>query len=145
MVNNDNKIKLSVADIIIGQFKNIGINAFVDAVPWESCGPKFPQVRRYVPGEINYSPEINPKYVVPDTEPFTSLLNQLQLQTTDEGRYGIYSQLQQQYAEVLPALPLYFSAEAVLVSNRIHGNIIPLCNNIFFNIHEWFIVNRYEH
>jgi peptide/nickel transport system substrate-binding protein len=146
LVNNDNKIKLSVADIIIGQLKNIGINAFVDAVPWEQFRSQISagSYDMYL-GEINYSPEINPKYVVPDTEPFTSLLNQLQLQTTDEGRYGIYSQLQQQYAEVLPALPLYFSAEAVLVSNRIHGNIIPLCNNIFFNIHEWFIVNRYEH
>jgi peptide/nickel transport system substrate-binding protein len=143
LVNEDNIIKINTANIIVQQLRAIGINANIKPVSWEAF-KSFVAKGEYdmYLGQINYSPEINPEYTVPDISPFSSILPQLQTQLTDEGRKAIYHQLQQEYAEFLPAIPLYFNAETILLSNRINGEIHPVRNNIFNNIHQWFITNQ---
>ena len=140
MVNEDNPIKVSVAEQIAQSIKSIGINTSVQQVSWENFRALVADgaYDMYL-GEINYSNDINPKYVVPNTQTFLSLMEQLQIQTTQNGKQAVYHQLQQQYATDLPAVPLYFNWEAILLSDKVKGEITPLRNDIFYNIHQWYI------
>ncbi|MCK9479594.1 MAG: ABC transporter substrate-binding protein [Firmicutes bacterium] len=140
LVNEENKLRVKVAKIIAQQLKTCGINAHVELLSWgrfkeQITNGKFDM---YL-GEINFSNELNPAYIVPQTEPFALLLQQLQAQTTNEGRKDLYNTIQLEYSKLLPAIPLYFSVESILLNNKIKGNIRPLRNNIFNNIHEWYI------
>lgn len=141
LVNNDNEIKLRVADIIKGELKDIGIDANITAVNWDSFVSAVSKGSYDVYlGEVNYSTEINPQYALPYNNQFEPLIQQLQLQTTDEGRKALYDEIQQEYANVLPSIPLYFDAEALLYHGKIHGKLSPLRNNMFDNANEWFII-----
>lgn len=141
LVNNDNEIKLRVADIIKEELKDIGIDANITAVNWDSFVSAVSKGSYDVYlGEVNYSTEINPQYALPYNNQFEPLIQQLQLQTTDEGRKALYDEIQQEYANVLPSIPLYFDAEALLYHGKIHGKLSPLRNNMFDNANEWFII-----
>lgn len=143
LINDDNNIRIQIADIIKEQLNDIGINIKIKAVTWEDYISLISRgsYDMYL-GEINFSPEINPQYVLQDTEHFSTLLQQLRLQTTDEGRKTLYNEIQYEYAEFLPSLPLYFDLEALLYNNKIHGEIKPLRNNIFDNAHNWYILHK---
>lgn len=140
LVNDDNNIKVKVAEIIADNLKDIGINANVETVVWEVFSERVEKsdYDLYL-GEIRYSTEINPEYV-PDLDDETyEKINILQRQTTDEGRKQAYSQLQHSYAENLSTIPLYFEVEALLLNSKIKGQAKPLRENMFSNINEWFI------
>ncbi|OQB13371.1 MAG: Oligopeptide-binding protein AppA precursor [Firmicutes bacterium ADurb.Bin193] len=140
LVNNDNEMKLSVAEIIKQELEEIGIAVRVSAVEWQTFVSRANSgaYDMYL-GEINYSTEINPKYVLRGNPQFEPLLSLLQLQTTDSGRKDIYNKLQQEYAQLLPDIPLYFDVEALLYNSKILGDISPLRTNMFNDVHKWFI------
>jgi ABC-type transport system substrate-binding protein len=140
LVNNDNKIKLRAAELIAEAFRDLGVNASVAAAEWESFTALIAAgaYDLYL-GEINYSPEINPEYLLREHETFAPLLDNLQRQTTDEGRKAAYDDLQREYAGFLPSIPLYFETEALLYHGKLNGNMKPLRNNMFHNAYEWYV------
>lgn len=140
LFNDDNNIKVKVAEIIAENLKEIGINAVAEPVSWEIFIQRVEKgdYDLYL-GEIRYSPEINPKYVLDLDDETQEMINLLQNQTTDEGRKQLYSSLQRHYAENLPSIPLYFEVEALLLNSKIKGDAKPLAGHMFSNIHKWFI------
>ena len=145
LVNNDNAIKLKVADILADNLMDIGIDMRVEAVSWEEFLERIARgsYDMYL-GEIKYSPEINPKYILQSEEEFLPDLELLQLQTTDAGRKRVYDSLQSRYAVVLPAIPIYFEVEALLLNSKIKGTAAPVTGNMFNNIEQWFVTETEE-
>ena len=50
-----------------------------------------------------------------------------------------YRNLQKKITEELPYVSIAFRDYALLSSDRVHGNVKPLENNIFDTINEWFL------
>ncbi len=140
LVNDDNKIKLQTAEIVSQGLKEIGINAQIKPVAWDSFLRQISTgtYDMYI-GEINYSNEVDPKYALQNSELLSDAVNRLQFQIDDEGRKAVYDEIQQEYASLLPSLPLYFEDETLLLSGRINGSIKPQRSNAFSGINEWFI------
>lgn len=53
-----------------------------------------------------------------------------------------YSNLQKKITEELPYISIAFRDYTLLSSDRVHGNVKPLENNIFDNINEWFLYEQ---
>ncbi len=140
LVNEDNGIRIQIADAISAQLREIGISASVEKLPWDTYLNRIKAggYDAYV-GEISFSGDVNPKYILPDTDEFKPLMDMLQMQTAVEMRNDYYRQLQQKYAAYLPSIPLFFEDETLLYISRIGGDPAPQRNNIFDNIEAWFI------
>ncbi len=58
----------------------------------------------------------------------------------DEGRrLEIYKNLQQSFREEVPYISLFFRDAALVVRNKIRGEIVPDAMNPYRSIHQWFI------
>ncbi len=58
---------------------------------------------------------------------------------TREDKNNAYKELQNYLIEELPYVSLYFDNSALLVNNKIKGDINPKSFNIYYNIQDWFI------
>jgi len=143
LVCSENEIKCRVADIIKAGLKDIGVDARIRLASWDEYNSLIERgsYDMYL-GEINYSSEINPAYVLKGLTDFEPLLSDLQNQVNDDGRKKSFFSLQNKFAEDLPQIPLYFDAAALLYNNRVTGDIKPLRTNMFNNISEWFIIKK---
>ena len=52
--------------------------------------------------------------------------------------------LQKYIAEELPYISLYFKKAALLVKNRIRGDVDPREHNIFLDIEKWYIPEQHQ-
>jgi len=143
LVCSENEIKCRVADIIKAGLKDVGVDIRLRLANWDEYNSQIEKgsYDMYL-GEINYSSEINPAYVLKGLSGFEPLLYDLQNQVNDDGRKQLYYALQNKFAEELPQIPLYFDAAALLYNNRVSGDIKPLRTNMFNNISEWFILKK---
>lgn len=143
LVNDDNDIKFNVAGIIQDCLTEAGIETQVEFAPWEDFLAKIEQgsYDMYL-GEMNYSPEVNPAYLLNGMEEYSALLDDLQKQTTEEGRKQAYYRIQEKVAWDIPLVPLYFDVESILYSSRISGQIRPLRDNVFYSIDKWKIQDK---
>ena len=140
LVNEDNDIKFNVAGIIKDCLEEVGIEVQPEFVAWEEFLRRIDE-REYdmYLGEMNYSPEVNPAYLLRHLPSYEAILNQLQYQTTDNGRKMKYHELQQMIAQDIPLIPLYFDVEALFCASHVSGDIRPLRGNSFYNAARWEI------
>ncbi|EOC99848.1 peptide ABC transporter substrate-binding protein [Caldisalinibacter kiritimatiensis] len=57
---------------------------------------------------------------------------------------SVYKEIQSILLEDLPYISLFFQESAILVNDKIHGEIQPKSFNIYYNIEEWFIPEIYQ-
>ena len=67
------------------------------------------------------------------------LLAAADVSPSESGYARAYSQIQQDVAERLPIICLAFRKSALLTDTRIKGEIRPSFDNVFANIHEWWL------
>jgi peptide/nickel transport system substrate-binding protein len=70
---------------------------------------------------------------------FDALLQQSYTAMNDDQRKEIYKKLQHNFREEVPCISLFFRDAAVVVRNKIRGDIKPDIVNPYRNIHQWFI------
>lgn len=75
-------------------------------------------------------------YSNPDMD---AMLQQAYTTLGDEQRKEIYKRLQQSFREEVPCISLFFRDAAVVVRNKIRGEIKPDAVNPYRNIQKWFI------
>ena len=68
-----------------------------------------------------------------------NLLQQAYTTLNDSQRKEIYKSLQQSFREEVPCISLFFREAALVVRNKIRGEIIPDTANPYRSIHQWFI------
>lgn len=145
LVNSKNDIKLNVSGIIRECLSEAGIDVDIVFADWDNYLQTINDGNydMYL-GEICYSPEINPEYVLGENSRYKKLLDNLQKQTTEEGKKMVYYELQEKVARDIPLVPLYFDVETVLYNNRISGDLRPLRDNVFYNINNW-VLDGFKH
>lgn len=67
------------------------------------------------------------------------LLQQAYTALDDNRRKEIYKSLQQSFKEEVPCISLFFREAALVVRNKIQGEIVPDAVNPYRSIHQWFI------
>ncbi len=136
MVNTENTDKSKAAEIIKKNLEECGITVNIEYVDWSTFTERVysGNYQMYL-GTLQYSSEINPRYVIqnPNVE-LQSLFVQLQAQTTEEGVKEKYCEIQEKIALDIYIIPLYFDVGAVLYNNRLQGNPTPCRTNIFNEI-----------
>ncbi len=60
----------------------------------------------------------------------------------EEDIKAAYSNLQKKIAEELPYISIAFRNFILLSSEKVHGDVKPLENNVFDNINEWFLYQK---
>jgi peptide/nickel transport system substrate-binding protein len=64
--------------------------------------------------------------------------------STREEKREKYDRLQNMIVEELPYVSLFFKNRAVLIDNKVHGDINPQYFNIYYNIDNWYIPKEYQ-
>ncbi|MGE5630003.1 MAG: peptide ABC transporter substrate-binding protein [Caulobacteraceae bacterium] len=70
---------------------------------------------------------------------FDNLLQQAYVTLDSSQRKEVYTTIQQTFREEVPCISLFFRDAAVVVRNKIRGDIKPDVINPYRNIYEWFI------
>ncbi|MBR5517849.1 MAG: ABC transporter substrate-binding protein [Clostridia bacterium] len=136
LINNENPDKEKVAEIIKQNLADCGITMHIEIADWQTYSDRIASgnYQMYL-GTIEYSSEINPKYVVTNPGPeLQSLFIELQSQTTEEGIRKKYYDIQEKIAIDIHMIPLYFDVGAVLYNKRIQGEATPYRASIFNGI-----------
>ena len=140
LVNEGNDIKLNVSGIIRECLSEAGIDVDIVFADWDNylATIEAGDYDMYL-GEICYSSEVNPEYILGEDSRYKKVLDKLQKQTTEEGKKKVYYELQDDLARDIPLIPLYFDVETVLYNNRISGDVRPLRDNVYYNINNWVL------
>lgn len=136
LVNNENPDKEKVAEIIKQNLADCGITMNIELVDWQTYSDRIASgnYQMYL-GTIEYSSEINPKYIITNPGPeLQSLFIDLQSQTTEEGIRKKYYAIQEKIAIDIHIISLYFDVGAVLYNKRIQGQATPYRASIFNGI-----------
>jgi len=143
LVNRDNEIKMRTADIIKECFQYIGIKTEIKSVEWNEF-LSLVESEKYdmYLGEIDFSCELNPYYVLGRDETFVPVMRELQKQTESEKRLEFYHKLQDMYSDDLPSIPLYYDANVMLYSSKIQGSVAPTRTSNYYSIHKWYITTQ---
>ncbi|HEY5587201.1 MAG TPA: peptide ABC transporter substrate-binding protein [Ruminiclostridium sp.] len=153
IVNDDNILRLSVANEIASQLGKIGITVVVSRVPWAdvqkniSSGAydmailgyrisSIPDLSfAYATAEISSGLNVA-KYSNPTVD---SYLQQILTQNNSETQKSMYINLLKIILEDRPYIGLFFLNESVMYSKNIRGAINPYVGNKYNDISQWYI------
>ena len=136
LICNENSDKEKVAELIKQDLADCGITMNIETVDWQTYTDRIAtgNYQMYL-GTIEYSSDINPKYVISNPGPeLQSLFISLQSQTTEDGIKKKYYDIQEKIAIDIHIIPLYFDVGAVLYNKRIQGQATPYRTSIFNGI-----------
>lgn len=155
LYNTENEIRRQIAIRLGDELRGIGAEVSLDGQPYDVYSQKLQS------GDFDLFVGGWQLSVIPN---YSFLLHSAQIGLTNYIRYqngdmdallGIaynavkeediklaYSNLQKKITEELPYISIAFRDYALLSSDRVHGNVKPLENNIFDNINEWFLYEQ---
>lgn len=155
LYNTENEIRKQIAIRLGDELRGIGAEVSLDGQPYDGY------VQKLQSGDFDLFVGGWQFSVVPN---YSFMLHSAQIALTNYARYqngdmdtllGIaysavkeediivaYSNLQKKIAEELPYVSVAFRNFVALSSERVHGNVKPLENNIFDNINEWFLYEQ---
>lgn len=153
IVNKDNPIRVQEANSIQRYLKNIGIKVNISRLSIEQIQEKM--LNKDFDGILTgwslsfvsdlsfafHSSEIkNGRNFISYKNPqMDQLLMNAAKTYGEKERKSQYSKLQDQIAQELPYIHLYFNESAIVVNDRIKGPIQPTDYNIFNNIEKWYV------
>jgi len=138
LVNDDNKNKIETAEIIKNTLTECGVIAYVQQVDWETYSKRIAdgEYQIYI-GRLNYSADINPKYLINNpSNKMADLLSKLNYQTKNNEIKNTYFEIQKQMAEELQIVPIYFNVNTIMYSKRVKGIVAPTIGNIYNNLYD---------
>jgi len=146
IVNKDNEFRCMIADFCASAAKDANIRIQVKKLSWEQY--KEAIINRdydlYI-GECLVPNDADPSFLFsssitnysnPSME--TALANLRNASTQDAVKQK-YAELEALYIEELPFISLYFDSTALLVNNKVKGELVPLKNNIYYKIEKWYL------
>jgi peptide/nickel transport system substrate-binding protein len=68
-----------------------------------------------------------------------NLLRDAYITTDDDARKEIYATIQQNFREEVPVISLFFRESAIVVRDKVKGEVVPDTVNPYRNIQNWFI------
>ncbi|MGE4282216.1 MAG: ABC transporter substrate-binding protein [Clostridia bacterium] len=156
VTNTDNIIRDKTANIIGNQLKEIGIKINQKRVSWEELNTLLnAKTFDIVLSGLNLSPmgDLTFAFHTTEIERGTNFISYSNAETDQmlakafstvnkEDRKQAYSVLQKKLVEDLPYISLFFRTSAVLHNDRLRGEINPIANNIYNDIHKWYILKE---
>ena len=151
LVNEENVERILIARTIVNQMNSIGLFAELVALPfddfyWHLQNGYFDL---FVGGyNLSLQPDLRFAFHSESAENFLSyndpefdrLLEAAAVSGTDSGFFRTISDIQLHMARELPVISLAFRHSAVVADRRVQGDLRPGPDNIFINVHEWFVV-----
>ncbi|MFZ5965958.1 MAG: ABC transporter substrate-binding protein [Bacillota bacterium] len=155
LVNNDNPLRMKIAELIAKQLKKVEININIQAVGWEEyqqrlfagnyeivlSGWHLSSVQNL--SFAFHSSKIGSTNIAGFSDPrMDLLLTEVQMNISDQEVKQKYKEMQKIMIDELPYLPLFFKNNAVIVNEEIKGNINPKSYDIYSNIEQWFVITQ---
>ncbi|MBB6214927.1 peptide/nickel transport system substrate-binding protein [Anaerosolibacter carboniphilus] len=157
LVNNDNPRRVEVADMVVTQLKEIGIEVIAEKVNWEEY-----QYRLNSGGfdmvlggwKMSVNPDIsfifhssymgNSNFIGYSNPQLDQQLMEAALAKSAEDRKQKYRDVQNTILEEIPYYSLFFENNALVVKDYVKGNIDPKPYNIYNNIEQWYVLEEKE-
>lgn len=153
LVNNDNNLRMKVANEIKEQLNEVGIILEVKSVSWEE-EMKLLGNRKFDMALLGYSVPSAPQlsFAFSTAEIATGrnvsgysnpvvdgYLDQLLLERDKEKKKELFKNVKDILTDEVPGIGLYFRSNALLFNNRIKGDIAPCQWDKYGNIAQWYI------
>lgn len=151
LVNEDNSLRLKVAEEIKKQLKEIGIELIIKKVKWEDEMKSIEKGRFdmvFIGCQITSIPDISFMYSSEAGELNISgynnvevdeYLNKILNENNEAMKKTYYFKMKELIHQDLPYLGLYFYNDAVVYSKRIKGEFSPYFCNQYFDFVRWYI------
>lgn len=150
LVNEDNAMRLKVAEEIKNQLKEIGIELEIKKVKWEDElksieKKKFDMV--FIGCQITSIPDISFLYSSESgqlnisgykNDEVDEYLKKIMIENNEDTKKSYYSKLKELINQDVPYLGLYFYNDAVVYSKRIKGEFNPYLWNQYFDFVRWY-------
>ncbi len=146
LVNLENKVRCAVAEEIAKQLRAFGIGAYVDKTDFETYTMRV-DAREYnlFLGETVLETDMDVSVFVGSWARFASpvgqnmdrLLYNARVAVTPESKATAFRALADGIADEMPVISLGFGQNAVVVNDRIRGEITPVYQNIFCDFATW--------
>ncbi|WP_066504322.1 ABC transporter substrate-binding protein [Abyssisolibacter fermentans] len=170
LTNSYNQLRTEMADIIVNDLKEIGIEVIKDynssnnlseqeiATQWERLNNKLSK-REFdmvlLGWDLSLVPDLSfmlhssqidngTNFISYNHIEMDNLLMQAFLAQDRETKRESYINIQKLISEDLPYVSLLFKNKAILVNNKIMGDIKPETFNLYYNIDKWFIPKKYQ-
>lgn len=162
LVNEENSIRVKVAEKISNHLMEIGINATVRKAKWDDvlklvngkrydiallgCTvPPFPDVSYlfstpYMPYYFYTNNPIASNIVGYNNEQVNNLISHIFSESDYEIRKLLFKQMKDIIDDEVPYIGLYFYNDAVFYNKSIRGNLDPYVWNEYNDIIEWYII-----
>lgn len=151
LVNEENAERLRIARHLANQLNAIGLTVELLSLPFEDFAEHLQNgyFDLFVGGyNLSLQPDLwfafhseSPENLLSYNDPeLDRLLEAAAVSGTDSSFVRALSDIQLHIAQELPVISLAFRHLAVITDRRIQGDLRPSPDNIFINVHEWFIV-----
>lgn len=155
LYNTENEIRRQIAIRLGDELRGIGAEVSLDGQPYDVYTQKL-QAGDFDLFVGGWQLSVIPNYSFMLHSAQVGLTNYTRYQNGDmDALLGVaynavkeediklaYSNLQKKITEELPYISIAFRDYTLLSSDRVHGNVKPLENNIFDNINEWFLYEQ---
>ncbi len=155
LYNTENEIRRQIAIRLGDELRGIGAEVSLDGQPYDVYTQKL-QAGDFDLFVGGWQLSVIPNYSFMLHSAQAGLTNYTRYQNGDmDALLGVaynavkeediklaYSNLQKKITEELPYISIAFRDYTLLSSDRVHGNVKPLENNIFDNINEWFLYEQ---
>lgn len=164
IVNDDNDVRIKVAEQIAEYLREAGINARITLFKWEEMMERINKgkfdmavlgCRIPVIPDISYlySIQYNTPYLLPDINAarnisgynnveVADLVTRIFSEKSEETRKALFYNMYEIIRDDVPYIGLYFYNNAVLYNRNIRGELDPYIWNRFNNVSKWYIPVR---
>ena len=150
LVNEGNVEGGRIASILVTQMNYIGLLAELVALPFEDYQWRLQEGHFDIfVGGYNLTPQPDLRFafhseshanILRYNDPeMDRILEAVAVAGMDSQFYRGMSEVQNHIAQELPVISLAFRHSAVIAGRRVQGDLRPGPDNIFINVHEWFI------
>ena len=155
LYNTENEIRKQIAIRLGDELRGIGASVSLDGQPYDVYAQKlqsgdfdlfiggwhFSVIPNY--SFMLHSAQVNAaNYARYQNGDMDALLGIAYNSVKEEDIKAAYSNLQKKIAEELPSISIAFRNFILLSSEKVHGDVKPLENNVFDNINEWFLYQK---
>lgn len=151
LVNEDNELRLKVAEEIKKQLKEIGIELVIKKLKWEDEVKRIEKKRFdmvFIGCQVTSIPDLSFMYSSETGQLNISnyknlevdeYLKKIMIETDESVKKADYSKMKELINVDLPCLGLYFYNDAVVYSKRIKGEFSPYLWNQYSDFVRWYI------
>jgi len=146
LVNMENEVRCKAAENIAAQLVACGIKAYVDKTDYETYALRISENEYSLfLGETILEDDLDvfalagstARYTGADGANMDAVLYNLKNAVTQQGRESAQQSLASALADEMPVIALGYGQNALIVNDRISGEICPVYGNVFANFAAW--------